>query len=65
MRRETVANREDSVAAVSAHGLVLERVAARDPVGARAAMAAHLEHALQEWVRLGRPVWAVPETQLA
>ena len=63
VRRETVANREDSVAAVAAHGLVLERVAARDSVGAREAMAAHLEHALQEWVRLGRPVWAVPETQ--
>jgi GntR family transcriptional repressor for pyruvate dehydrogenase complex len=60
VRVETVANRDDSRAAVIAHGQVLERVAARDPEGARNAMAAHLEQALQEWVRLGRPVWAIP-----
>ncbi len=59
VRLETVANREDSRAAVIAHGQVLERVAARDPVGARAAMTAHLEQAFQEWVRLGRPVGVV------
>jgi GntR family transcriptional repressor for pyruvate dehydrogenase complex len=61
VRRETVANREDSRVALIAHGRVLERVAAHDPEGAREAMAAHLEEAFQEWVRLGRPVWAVPE----
>ena len=60
VRRETVANRDDSRAALIAHGRVLERVAARDPDGARKALATHLEQALQEWVRLGRPVWAVP-----
>jgi GntR family transcriptional regulator, transcriptional repressor for pyruvate dehydrogenase complex len=61
VRYETVANREDSRAAVSAHGRVLDRVAARDPAGAREAMAIHLEQALQEWVRLDRPVWATPD----
>lgn len=61
VRHETVANREDSRAAISAHGRVLERVIARDPAGAREAMAAHLEEALQEWVRIGRPVWASPD----
>jgi GntR family transcriptional repressor for pyruvate dehydrogenase complex len=61
VRRETVANRDDSRAAVIAHGRVLERIAARDARGAREAMAAHLEQAFQEWVRLDRPVWAASE----
>jgi GntR family transcriptional repressor for pyruvate dehydrogenase complex len=63
VRYETVANREDSLVAVAAHGRVLERVTARDPAGAREAMAIHLEQALQEWVRIGRPVWATPEPE--
>lgn len=59
IRRQTVANRADSFAAIEAHRRILERVAARDAAGARAAMQAHLAEAFEEWVRLGRPVEVV------
>jgi GntR family transcriptional repressor for pyruvate dehydrogenase complex len=60
IRRQTVANRDDSRRAIDAHRRVLDRVAARDAAGARAAMQAHLDQAYAEWVRLGRPV-GVPQ----
>ena len=63
VRRETVANRADPRVTIGAHGWVLGRVAAHDPAGAREAMTAHLEQSLQEWVRLGRPVWATSEDE--
>jgi len=59
IRRETVANRDDSLAAILAHGRILERVADRAPAGAREAMRIHLEQAFSEWDRLARPVGAL------
>lgn len=56
IRRATVANLDDARAAVHAHGLILDRIAAGDAEGARAAMVAHLDAAFGEWQRMGRPV---------
>jgi GntR family transcriptional repressor for pyruvate dehydrogenase complex len=56
IRRQAIGAPGSMELAASAHAAILERVAARDPEGARRAMQAHLDDALEAWRRLGRPV---------
>jgi GntR family transcriptional repressor for pyruvate dehydrogenase complex len=58
LRRETWQIRDEAERALALHAAILDRVAAHDAEGARAAMRAHLKAAVELWERLGHPVRA-------